>query len=304
MFRKLLFLFTLLSISQFAIGQTDLPAVVTAVEGKVKYSPRQKGCLKKLDTGTTLAEEGRVNLKNGARLRVYYDGRFHTFTDPGKQSVSALMPAQERGVAGGFASDFGNFLLAAAGGGTKDSGSDREKTGWGKKDFVAIMPFGGKVTDARTRFIWNEADGGLTYKVQIMAAGSDDPLLSRETTGGSLEINLEDAGLSRGRTYEWVVADASDANRQSARTSFTFASPAEKDQLLGKLKGMDNYQQGSDLEKGLMEAFLLERGEFFADANAHYLMLISQQPGNEIPKKAYRTFLNENGLSPLAKEVK
>lgn len=274
-------------------AQSDIVPVVYSISGKVTYAASPDGKYKKLKNGTELTTAGNLKLKSGAAVGIYYDGEFAVVNTAGEQSVetitSDLSLFRESEVADMFGEVLEKalhpyFQLQAAGRSGFASLSDPPpppppkpvRDGHGNKEYKVVrqQPTGGKVAGNRISFKWSlQAPDKRIKKFRfILQSASDEVLLEKEVKGYAYQLMPSDYQLEPGQFYKWQVISSDDEGMKSPPVLFEAVPASEREALLNKLGQAEMYQTAEPTAQLLLRASLLEKEDFFSEANELYEM--------------------------------
>ncbi len=307
------FIFLLLLVfyaSAFALAQDDLEGIVVyGVSGKVKYAPSAEAKFEKLTAGTELSSEGRLKLKSGSRVDIYYDELVAQQEKPGVFDVAALIEDVELFQELEWADIFGEAIEAAMhpyfvasaersgfarGGPIKPPPKD-EVDGHGNRDYnlLVVQPLGGKVAVPIVTFQWKlrERNKALkNFKFTLLTIDGE-VAFEKEVKARKFTLTSDDFQLEPGKSYRWKVSSTDNAELTSAEITFDCVSKSERRAVLKDLTSGEMYLNAGPAARLLMEAALLDNQEYLARAYQQYTTARKSFKKNQLVKAMYNAFL-------------
>lgn len=301
-------------------------ATVYSVDGKIKYSPEERGWFnyKTLRPGAQLSPNGRLKIKKGARVAILQDGEYALLK--GKQRTTTVdvlnnprafqddvylatfeayvkdseHPYFRQPEVLGFVSNTEDPTTTIESGPTKPPAKESKE---GHQDpNAAIVPVSpnststnpAKVAGPSTTFRWVPKKGATTTPVNYQLAILDDDnkvVWEESVEGNSYAVDLSGLNLKPGAYYKWQVSLAGDPGMNTSQIPFQYVSGDEAQQLIATLQASDFHASASPTAQLLIEATTLEEEGLQAMAYDRYETAVAQDAHNELAVAMFKTFL-------------
>lgn len=296
-------------------GQVVSPAefVVWAVEGTAAYTDDGSDSAQNLISGMTLKENGILELKKNAMVKLSWKDQILVLSKRGTYSlrneakkladanpdlhVSDFMKAI------GEASDFGE-----PGSGNANEGSVKKDTNEGSdqvlgKQIKAIMPIGGMVPLKTITFSWTGVNDVQAFRINIYQSSNQPPIFSALTENNSFTIDVAQLAIEKGEPYFWQVETTSTPETKSEMIQLIFTGKNEDLDVIRGLLSDREYSYAAPWLKLLQEAHALAKEQMLYSANEKYKQGLKEFGDISTVRKMYARFLTEQGLEALAREV-
>lgn len=282
------------------MAQTDPSPTIFSQVGKAKLVKPGVKKKMKVRAGAALGQEGILILKKKATVGVFYEDGYTFLTGPGKFDVAPLRESS-RLKESDFIDPLGKKLAEAldpwfyrprsgfasgpAGSGGPSNNpleppKKQETPGHGNKEatIVPLAPLQGKFSGNRLNFSWEPKQDHQDIQLyELTITDSADKVIFRqESSGMSMQVDAEAAGLATGSKYTWKVSDKADADSNSGIIEFEFTGDSGLSSLLKRIRSDEAYQQADPAAKLMIEAATLDRSNFATEA-MNTIQLAQQQ---------------------------
>ncbi|TNE56485.1 MAG: hypothetical protein EP344_12435 [Bacteroidetes bacterium] len=175
--------------------------------------------------------------------------------------------------------------------------------GWGGQGnkIHLILPYG-KVRPATATFTWSRPANVKSYTVEVKDAASGKLVHQATTVDTVFRLDLSKPPFSTGAHYEWTVS-AAGKTLDSKPFEFVVLPASDQADIYKPLQRSEVYQSGDAALRGIMEAVMLERNEWFVDAAEKYNKLKKQYPKHNTVRMMYATFWMRSGFVMMAHDA-
>jgi hypothetical protein len=289
--------------SQFAFAQNEITVLHT--NGKVMYTADGSSKATQIFPGDPVSAKGSIQCQANSSVKLLCKGKTFEFNDTRSHGLTdEVLKKAGDGSSLSFTNRFWNFLTTSMEGSEDEHKLEEhhhesmEKTHAGVKGYAT----GDFAMGVNVVYIHNFGEGMVQFKWDqietnqycfVLTRQSDDGEVARIwTSNNSLHLNLEDLPLKNDAAYEWQVFSAEPGKEVPSTPKILFSyQPETLKKTLERTKGLRAYQDASDLEKALMEAFALEEAGFYYSAANAYQHMDSKFEGNMLVRRAKASFL-------------
>lgn len=293
-----------LSFSAWLTAQPE--AVIIYLAGKATYLPADQQQAQAVYPGARLATNGSIRCESEGLLKLLYQGETFIIRDNKVHPLNDLLRQASGGSNIGFLNRFWSFITGSMQE-TKDEKSLEENhrrfmetvyagvQGWVKTDFLlkGDRRCSGHLGNEIINFRWKGMLPNQVLRFRLLQNGDENQvLLSAQLKDSVFRLDLSQLALLPKQSYEWEVLSTDDvaASPRSERLPFIY-NPEGAANALADLAAFQEYQEASDVEKKLMQAFALERAGFNYQANACYAQLLKTDRDNRLARDTYAAFL-------------
>ncbi len=280
-------------------------AVIIYLSGKATYLPADQQQAKAVYPGARLPTNGSIRCEGEALLKLLYQGETFIIRDNKVHLLNDLFRQANGGSNIGFLNRFWSFITGSMEE-TKDEKSLEENhrrfmetvyagvQGWAKTDFLlkGDRRCSGHLGAQLVHFRWKGMQPNQVLRFRLLQnADENQVLLSAQLKDSVFSLDLAQLALTPNQRYEWEVLSTDDvaASPRSERLAFVY-NPEGAADALADLAAFQEYQEASQVEKSLMEAYALERAGFNFQANAAYARLLQTDAANRLVRDMYAAF--------------
>ena len=271
-------------------AQIDLPVLLLAGEGGIKYGADAQTKPQKLKNNSVLSSNGQLKLNGKGKAVLYCNGSYQTLEGKGVYLLKETFQKAAQTTDEALSKMFNAYLTAA--GGKGDFGIKRPKD---QALIKALSPVGGKLATFSIRFYWQTEEETPGLKLELLDENGKS-IHKTKASGGEAVVDPRKARLFPGRTFSWRVFSETNPETSSEAKTFQMSTIGQKDLVLKDLKEAKRYQDAKPNLQTLMEAAYWEEKEWYWDADALYRKLTKEAPDNQLYQQLYKAFLQRCGL--------
>lgn len=168
--------------------------------------------------------------------------------------------------------------------------------------FVAIMPRHSRLYSDTVTFQWHRSPKVQDYRIVVLDK-DDRVVVTRETRDTVMTVNVREAGLKAGQTYQWYVENVAEKSYRTDPYLLWLVEGAEGATIRDVLTEIDNDFDADDAVACLVRATACEDLGLVYDAWRSYRRAIELASDVKNYKRLYAEFLNRHGLVADAWEV-
>jgi len=312
--RTLLFIVAILCCGSLLSAQDEV--VVVHISGKGSYFAPGKSSAQPIYPGMRMAIGGKLRCQSGGSVKLLYKGQTVTFSDGKTRSLTELEQLAKGYVKPGFLSRFWNFLSGSMQQTQDEKQLEDHHRRYMEEVYAGVKGFANPSYDIRSGLMYGNNLGGgpVTFRWSGVAETEALRLVIRSRDGATVytalvrgkacTIDFSQLALDAGTAGTWQLWPAADTASQSrsAATEFVY-NPAGAQQALAPLLSDPDYQHAFPAEQLLMQAYVLEKAEYYYDAAQKYEAAAAANPRNALLRNARAAFLSRMDLIEEAKSA-
>lgn len=288
------------------LAAQEAEAVIIYLTGKATYFEEGSQRGRAVYPGARLAINGSLRTEGEGMLKLLYEGETFSIRD---NKIYPLADLLQRAVGGsniGFLNRFWSFLTGSMQA-SKDEKALEENhrrymetvyagvQGWAASSFSLKGDrwCSGQLGNDTVTFRWKGMLANQVLRFRLLQNADENQLvLSAQLRDSAFALDLSQLALTPLARYEWEVLSTDDvaASPRSERLAFVY-NPEGMAEALADLAAFQEYQEAAPIEQGLMQAFALERADFFKAALDVYRSLQIAHPQNQLSRDCYAAFL-------------
>lgn len=289
-----------------AIPAQEAEAVIIYLTGKATYFEEGSQRSKAVYPGNRLAINGSLRAEGEGLVKLLYEGQTFVIRDNKIYRLSDLLQQTLGGSNIGFLNRFWSFLTSSMQA-SKDEKALEENhrrymetvyagvQGWATSSFALKGDrwCSGQLGPDTVTFRWKGMLPDQILRFRLLQNADENQLvLSAQLRDSAFSLDLSQLALTPLLRYEWEVLSTDDvaASPRSERLAFVY-NPEGMAETLADLTAFQEYQEAAPIEQGLMQAFALERADFFKAALDVYRSLLLEHPQNQLSRDCYAAFL-------------
>ena len=279
--------------------------IILYTKGKVEHQQSTGKKIKRVFPGIKIAPQGLIKCAKDANARLLYKGKTFEFRENSSNDLAKIASQTKSSKKLGFIARFWDFITDGINNTDDNEQLERyhrkymEETSGGIRGFAqrdygikAIPLLSGNLGTKKAQFKWHRLEGISTYIFQIKRKKDQSILLQASVQDTLLELDLSKFAIIEGEDYSWEVRlkNAADVKAKSAEIPFSYR-PNGWHQVQEKLRTKGVYNNTNQIERFLMEAFELEKEQYYQAAEITYQGALKIAPRNNLVKKLHHAFL-------------
>ena len=266
---------------------------------KGKNEVKKNGEWKSLKTGESLQKGDEIRLSENPYVGlIHTSGKTIELKSAGTHKVSDLESRVSRG-GSSVASKYADFVLSKMS--AEDQKNRLSATGAvhrGEEDEITLfMPSSSGVYNQNVIIRWDSAENAQGSFTVVLTNMFEDELMSLETKGNYLELDLSSDQLFRENVILINVVAKNNESIKSGTYAIKKLKPAESGKIEESLRELSGeIEENTALNKYILSGFY-EQNNLLIDALTSYEKAIELAPEVEFYREAYEDFIYRNKLN-------
>jgi hypothetical protein len=284
-------------------------AYVLHVSGQVEYYTQHGAKPVLIAPGMELDLKGKVRCKANASAKLLSNGRTILVSGSKMRDLQDMAGAKEAENNTGFTGRFLNFVEESV----KESDTEADlkkhhrehmnKASGGVKGYAnpaynitPLLLASGKLPAGNVTFSWRPVAGDGPYTFSMLEPGGS-PVAQVLVSDTLITLDLKQLALDPNEEYEWSVVRGNAAKSVAVPVEM---APQSLETAQNTISRLPYYSSASPNERQIMLAYAYEEDHCFYNANQVYAALLAAEPGNQLTRRLYASFLARMDMLPEA----